>query len=90
MFTGDFDYNKYLYHYTGIEKAIKILYSSKLRFSEIQQTNDTSESKIRIIYINKNGEIMDENNEKIKKVNDYFRKYHDIVRLLCFSLDQPL
>ena len=90
LFTGDFDCDKFLYHYTGIEKAIKILYSNKLRFSEIKKTNDTAESKIRIIYKNGDGTIMDENNEKIRTVNDYFNKYHDIVRLLCFSQDQQL
>lgn len=90
LFTGDFDSTKYLYHYTGIEKAIKILYSNKLRFSEIQKTNDTAESKIRIVYKNNNGQIMDKNNGKVQIVSDYFKQYHDIVRLLCFSMDQTL
>ena len=90
LYTDDFDTKKYLYHYTSIEKAIKIIHSEELRFASISNTNDTSEAKLKIIY------VADFNNEipysdiRVQIVSAYFKKYYDIVRLLCFSMDTSL
>lgn len=90
LYTGDFDTKKYLYHYTNIDKAIKIIHSQELRFASITKTNDTSEAKLKIIYIDNNNNELLESDCRVKKVNKYFKKYHEVVRLLCFSLDTTL
>ena len=48
------DCEKYLYHYTSVEKASKILYYKTLRFLPIVNTNDTIESKVRLKNVVKN------------------------------------
>lgn len=50
----EFDCEKYLYHYTSVEKASKILYYKTLRFLPIVNTNDTIESKVRLKNVVKN------------------------------------
>lgn len=87
LYTGDFDSSKYLYHYTSMDKAIKIIHSNELRFSHIGRTNDTSESKLKIIYIHSTTKETLCMDERIEKVSKYFKEYHNIVRLLCFSMD---
>ena len=50
LYVEDFDYEQYLYHYTSVEAAIKIISNNSLLFSRISNTNDTSESKMKIIF----------------------------------------
>ena len=50
LYVDEFDCDKYLYHYTSFETAIKIIYSNQLLFSLIGRTNDTSESKMKIVF----------------------------------------
>lgn len=80
-----FDCNKYLYHYTSIEKALKILFYRSLRFNIITKTNDTMESKIKIDF----SDNVEEEKQIIKK--NIIRKYMEIhnanIQLLCFSTD---
>lgn len=72
-----FDPQKYLYHYTDINKATKIIYNGTLKFSKISKTNDTLESKPRIGDDTSYSECI----EQFKELN---RNY---VQLLCFATD---
>lgn len=72
-----FNPRKYLYHYTDINKATKIIYNGSLKFSKISNTNDTLESKPRIGDDKKYSNCI----EQFKELN---RNY---VQLLCFSMD---
>lgn len=40
--------DKYLYHYTSMEKAHSILYNNELLFSAPSKTNDIFEQKVKI------------------------------------------
>ena len=44
------DTQKYLYHYTSMENAYKILYSKVLRFSNLCSTNDIFEQRPKLIF----------------------------------------
>lgn len=85
LYNDDFYTQKYLYHYTTFEKALKIIYSEELRFSPITNTNDTTESKPKIIY--NLDDVNDEVKRKLNIVTSFFNKRLDTVRLLCFSCD---
>lgn len=90
LYADNFDVNKYLYHYTSIDTAIKIIHSGELRFASINNTNDTSESKLKIIYIKNSTQEIPSDDIRVEEVNKYFQKYRDVVRLLCFSMDSRL
>lgn len=90
LFTGNFDCNQYLYHYTTVDKAIKIIYSNQLWFSKITKTNDTTESKVRIRYVKNNSHEPIKPDERTKVVNEYLSRNTDTIRILCFSRDIPL
>lgn len=77
------DRNKYLYHYTSIEKAFKILYYKKLRFSPITSTNDIFEQKAKLLFNNYDSDT----HKKITKIRNYFDEQRNRVRILCFSQD---
>ena len=85
---GEFDYNKYLYHYTTFETILKILESQEIRFSRITCTNDPIESKMNIHYAD-HSDITNAKG-KIQAISDYFKDNRDIVRLACFSVDTEL
>lgn len=87
LYTHDFDMKKYLYHYTNIDKAIKIVCSQGLRFSPITLTNDTSESKVKISFLGNNRKIIPHNDERVRCVEEYLLQNRQFVRLLCFSMD---
>ena len=75
LYVDEFDCDKYLYHYTSFETAIKIIYSNQLLFSLIGRTNDTSESKMKIVFGENN--IVDKDIYR-KQVNTIFpSKYSD-------------
>lgn len=89
LFTENFDCKKYLYHYTSFEKAIKIIHSEQLWFSNITKTNDTTESKLRIRFTKSNSnESL--SNHKTDIVSDFLSKNNDSIRLICFSKDIEL
>lgn len=77
------DRKKYLYHYTSIEKAIKILYYETLQFSSITTTNDIFEQKPKLSFEDSDIEI----SIKAKKIQNYFNKQRNRVKILCFSQD---
>ena len=82
MYNEDFNNERYLYHYTSVNKAIKILYGNCLKFSKLNNLNDTVESKPKMSH-----ESFSELNE-FKKAFDYFRKIsNESLQLLCFSKD---
>ncbi len=87
LYVDRFDYEKYLYHYTNFETAIKIICSNELLFSSINRTNDTSESKIKICFEYKDTFKESSYKEMVYKISSYFKKYTQIVQLLCFSTD---
>lgn len=80
-----FDCDKYLYHYTNVEKASKILFNGSLRFSSIVNTNDTVEAKVKI---NFEGDEVKDFANKQQKINNYMKKYNEYMQLLCFCKDQ--
>lgn len=90
MFTNDFDSNKYLYHYTSIETAIKIVCSDRLLFSPISKTNDTSEAKMKIFIPVPPGMSDVSYTQKATKIKEYFTNYQPYVRILCFSMDSKM
>lgn len=75
--------NKYLYHYTSIEKAFKILYYEKLRFSPITSTNDIFEQKAKLLLKTYDSDTY----KKISYIRNYFDEQRNRVRILCFSQD---
>lgn len=82
MHNSDFNNSRYLYHYTNINKAIKILYGDCLKFSKLNSLNDTLESKPKIS--NKSFDDSDKFTEALK----YFRNMaNNNLQLLCFSKD---
>ncbi len=86
LINGKFDTGKYLYHYTNIDKAIQIIHSETLRFASICNTNDTIESKPKIIF--DTDKVTYE--KKSKKILEYFKRMQPYIRLICFSLDSDI
>lgn len=90
LHVDNFDCEKYLYHYTNVETAIKIIHSNSLLFSQISRTNDTSESKMKIVFEENN--ILDKEKYKSSrdKISNYFKEYSQFIQLLCFSMDAKI
>ncbi len=86
LFDKEYKDNQYLYHYTDILKAIKILNTDSLKFSKLCKTNDTIEAKPKI----KLDENVECDNKRKSKIMDYFFKTNtSYIQLLCFTDDQP-
>ena len=81
IFNPDFCEDKYLYHFTDIEKTIKILYGNALRFSKISTTNDTLESKPKIQSAHKDSKDIFEAINHLASINKNY------LQLLCFTKD---
>ena len=77
------DSNIYLYHYTTIEKAFKILYYKTLRFSNITKTNDIFEQKPKLSFDYNDPGIYD----TIKEIQEFFFNQQKRIKILCFSRD---
>ncbi|MBD5542720.1 MAG: DUF2971 domain-containing protein [Lachnospiraceae bacterium] len=90
LYVDDFDCEKYLYHYTNFDTAIKIIHSNTLLFSSVSKTNDTSESKIKIGFEYSKTCNQDLYKDMIYKITDYLKKYTQIVQLLCLSMDTKI
>ena len=80
----EFDSDRYLYHYTSFETALKILYYDELKISPISRTNDTTEQKYRINY---DFPISDYQEDQ-GKFEDYLKKWMQFSKILCFSQDR--
>lgn len=84
LYNKRFDSNRFLYHYTNIDKAAMILHGNSLKFSKVNTMNDTLESKPKVIL---NGLQQ----EKTTSLIEHFRiTNNQYVQLLCFSRDYPL
>lgn len=90
MYVDDFAYDKYLYHYTSVETAIKIICSNSLLFSQISKTNDTSESKMKIVFEKKDVKDREKYKKMTTSIAEYFTNYSKNVQLLCFSTDAKI
>lgn len=89
------DTDKYLYHYTTLEKAYNILTSNELWFSDLTTTNDVFEQKVKISFCdlkrNCNGKQNKSNLlSQIQLVHGYMNKSRSRIKLLCFSKDTDL
>jgi hypothetical protein len=77
---------KYLYHYTDISKAMKILYYETLQFSPITNTNDIFEQKPKLLFeenIYDDSELL----KAEKRIENYFQENRKRIKILCFSQD---
>lgn len=87
VFDEEFDSDKYLYHYTEFSKAFKILDGNCLKFSKINRTNDTLESKLKICFDKTN-----DNGFDYFQLSNLVQLFHEIcsynLQLLCFSMDK--
>ena len=90
LFTDDFNLDQYLYHYTSVEKAMKIIFSKELWFSKISKTNDTTESKLRIQFKTDDSKMLLSEDKRTSDVRKYLMENNDDIRLLCFSRDIAL
>lgn len=84
-----FKCDTYIYHYTSVNNAIKILHSKCLKFSSINNMNDTVEYKPKIVFdiAQVASEKRIEYEEKCKRILDFFNKYSKNIKLMCFSKD---
>ncbi len=82
IYEEDFDRDMFLYHYTNVEKAFKILDGKTLKFGRINNMNDTLESKPKIPNMS-NDDMLTISSliNLLKYTNNSF------VQLLCMSLD---
>ena len=88
LFTNDLDCDKYIYHYTSIENAMQIIASNQFIFSELNISNDLPEEKVRIGYIDKTNGRNIEDCTQAREINSFFHKRSELLRLLCFCVDQ--
>ncbi len=90
LYTDDFKTDRFIYHYSTFDKAIRIMQTDSLRFSPITKTNDTVEAKVRIAFLPASL-ISDEDYQvKTNVIYNYFRQHHPEIRLLCFSTDSEI
>lgn len=81
IYDSNFSRDKYLYHFTDVEKFVKIIYGKSLKFSKISKTNDTLESKPKIFE-------WDQNTNDLYEIIKHFRDINqDYLQLLCFTRD---
>lgn len=90
LYVDEFEYDKYLYHYTNIESALKIICSNTLLFSPLSQTNDLLEAKMKIVFEKNDITDWSKYPEKVKSISNYFKQHTQIVQLLCFSMDTKI
>lgn len=83
QFDQCFDPNKYLYHFTKIDSATKILHNKTLKFSKVSRANDTIESKPRISFAEKDQRFVQEAIHVFRAINNQH------LQILCFSMDNP-
>lgn len=82
LYDSQFNENEYLYHFTDIDKAIKILNNDSLKFGYLGNTNDTLESKPKIDFANA------EDNKNLSNAIKHFKDLNEqFLQLLCFTKD---
>lgn len=81
-YESDFNQNTYLYHYTSISSAAKILHTDSLKFSKLSRMNDTMEAKPIITSYNPN------HSQTMTEIVQYFQNTNRTkLQLLCLSRD---
>lgn len=82
MYEEDYDNSLFLYHYTNVSKASKILYGKKLKFSKLHLMNDTLEAKPKIVLKEHiDSSLFNEIVEHFSYTNNNY------LQLLCMSKD---
>lgn len=85
LFSGDFDDGMYLYYYTNLETAKRIISSNQIDFYPLNSFNDFAEEKVKLNYIDES------NNTKYlvetELIKEYFNKRYEFIQLLSFSQD---
>lgn len=81
MTLHDTNYKKgaYLYHYSGFDKAVKIIHNNNLRFSNIYALNDTTEYKPKILF-SKDNEVNSQIYTRCQEINKH-------IKICCFTQD---
>ncbi len=84
--------DQYVYHYTTLEKGLEcILKDMKLRLSPLSEVNDPREYQILHPYFPAfDNHTVVENSEPLKKIHeirDYFDKFRNNHKVICFSRD---
>lgn len=74
---------KFLYHYTTYDKALKILYYNTLKFSRLNASNDAFEQKSKVDLDSKDLALR----QMFTHIHDEFEKIRRNIRILCFSTD---
>lgn len=83
LYDETFSKEKYLYHFTNINNAVKILFFGQLKFSKISHANDPLESKPKLNVNDKDNRV--NILEAIRHFQEVNRKY---LRMLCFTRDK--
>lgn len=84
LYDPDYVDNKYFYHFTSVDSAIKILDNGTLKFSKLNRTNDTLESKPKI-----NFSGLSEKDDIIALRKHITELNNNMLQLLCFTMDYP-
>mgnify|MGYP000159936606 FL=1 len=84
LYDPDYLDNGYLYHFTNIESAIKILNNGTLKFSKLSYANDTLESKPKIIFLG-----LENYKDAIELRKHVVELNTNMLQLLCFTMDYP-
>ena len=79
--------DKYLYHYTSMEKAYSILYNNELLFSAPSKTNDIFEQKVKIAFKDYDYSNFCDVLNKEERIRNYLNRVRERIRILCFSMD---
>lgn len=87
LFTRDLDNKKYLYHYTNIENAIKILTANCLKFQPANNYNNYVGAKVGIAYVNSQTRAKLKETQKQIRVDTYLHKDWNMFQILCFCTD---
>lgn len=85
MYEKDFDKDKFLYHYTNVSKAFKILHGKQLKFSKLNLMNDTLEAKPKLSF---DKHIDSTTFQKIVCHFGYTNNHY--LQLLCMSKDSRI
>jgi hypothetical protein len=84
--------DQYIYHYTTLQKGLEyILKDMKLRLSPLSEVNDPREYQILHPYFPDFDNYAEDDNseplQKIYEIRDYFNKFRNNHKVLCFSRD---
>lgn len=85
QFRDSFNPQRYVYHYTSFETALKILYGDTFLFSPFSKTNDTAEQKSRVVYA---FDVSGDMRNDISKFEEYWLRWIWNSQMLCFSRDR--